>query len=33
MIQAAVLGSVSCGVPLLEEEYIESYVSLPVKFF
>ena len=33
MIQAAVLGSVSCGLPLLEEEYIESYVSLPAKFF
>lgn len=32
MIQAAVLGSVSCGLPLLEEEYIESYVSLPAKF-
>jgi repressor LexA len=32
-IQAAVLGSVSCGVPLLEEEYIEYYVSLPKKFF
>ena len=29
MIQAAVLGSVSCGLPLLEEEHIESYVSLP----
>src|SRR5699024_12400167 len=25
MIKAAVLGSVSCGLPLLEEEYIESY--------
>lgn len=33
MIQAAVLGSVSCGVPLLEEEHIESYVSLPAQFF
>ena len=33
MIQAAVLGSVSCGLPLLEEEHIESYVSLPAKFF
>lgn len=32
MIQAAVLGSVSCGLPLLEEEHIESYVSLPAKF-
>lgn len=32
-IRAAVLGSVSCGVPLLEEEYIESYVSLPEKLF
>ncbi|HGS8953056.1 TPA: transcriptional repressor LexA [Clostridioides difficile] len=33
MIQAAVLGSVSCGIPLLEEEHIESYISLPAKFF
>ena len=30
---AAVLGSVSCGMPQLEEEYIEEYVSLPVSLF
>ena len=27
------LGSVSCGMPLLEEENIEQYVSLPVSIF
>ena len=27
------LGSVSCGIPLLEEENIEKYVSLPVSIF
>ncbi len=32
-IKAAILKSVSCGLPLLEEEYIESYVSLPEKLF
>lgn len=30
---AAVLGSVSCGMPQLEEEYVEEYVSLPVSLF
>lgn len=30
---AAVLGSVSCGLPQLEEEYVEEYVSLPVSVF
>ena len=29
----AVLGSVSCGMPQLEEEYVEEYVSLPVSLF
>ena len=29
----ALLGAVSCGVPTLEEEYAESYVSLPVSMF
>ena len=29
----ALLGAVSCGVPTLEEEYIEEYVSLPVSMF
>ena len=29
----ALLGTVSCGVPTLEEEYIEEYVSLPVSMF
>lgn len=29
----AVLGSVSCGRPLLEEEHIEEYVQLPVSLF
>ncbi len=32
-IRAALLGSVSCGVPLLEEENIEKYVSLPASLF
>lgn len=27
------LGAVSCGIPTLEEEYAESYVSLPVSMF
>lgn len=27
------VGSVSCGMPQLEEEYIEEYVSLPVSLF
>ena len=31
--RAAVLGSVSCGVPLLAEENIEEYVSLPASLF
>lgn len=29
----ALLGAVSCGVPTLEEEYIEEFVSLPVSMF
>lgn len=29
----ALLGAVSCGVPTLEEEYIEEYVSLPASMF
>lgn len=29
----ALLGAVSCGVPTLEEEYAEEYVSLPVSMF
>lgn len=29
----ALLGTVSCGVPTLEEEYAEEYVSLPVSMF
>lgn len=29
----ALLGAVSCGVPMLEEEYIEEFVSLPVSMF
>lgn len=30
---AAILGSVSCGLLQLEEEYVEEYVSLPVSLF
>lgn len=30
---APVLGSVSCGMPQLEEEYVQEYVSLPVSLF
>ena len=33
MTNVAVLGSVSCGRPLLEEEQIEEYVQLPVSLF
>ena len=29
----AVLGSISCGVPQLEEEYAEEFVTLPVSMF
>ena len=29
----ALLGAVSCGIPTLEEEYIEEYVSLPASMF
>lgn len=29
----AILGSISCGVPQLEEEYAEGFVSLPVSMF
>ncbi|SHN48405.1 repressor LexA [Butyrivibrio hungatei DSM 14810] len=29
----ALLGSVSCGVPTLEEEYAEEFISLPVSMF
>lgn len=29
----AVLGFISCGIPQLEEEYIEEYVTLPVSMF
>lgn len=29
----AVLGSISCGIPQLEEQYIEEYVTLPVSMF
>ncbi|NCC87151.1 MAG: repressor LexA [Clostridia bacterium] len=32
-IQAAILGSVSCGLPQYAEENIEEYVSLPVSLF
>lgn len=32
-VSAAILGSVSCGIPQLEEEYVEEYVSLPVALF
>lgn len=32
-MSVAVLGSVSCGIPQLEEEYIEEYVTLPVSMF
>ena len=33
MTNVAILGSISCGIPQLEEEYIEEYVSLPVSMF
>ena len=33
LISVALLGPVSCGVPTLEEEYAEEYVSLPVSMF
>lgn len=33
LTSVAILGSVSCGSPLLEEEHIEEYVQLPVSLF
>ena len=30
---AALIGSVSCGEPLLEEEYVEKYIPLPKEIF
>lgn len=32
-MSVAVLGSISCGIPQLEEEYIEEYVTLSVSMF
>ena len=32
-LKTFILGAVSCGVPTLEEEYAEEYVSLPVSMF
>ena len=32
-IRAAILGSVSCGIPMLEEEYVEAYLTLPAALF
>ena len=33
LTSVTILGSVSCGIPLLEEEYAEGFVSLPVSMF
>jgi len=33
LTSVALLGSVSCGVPTLEEEYAEEFVSLPADLF
>lgn len=33
LTSVAILGSVSCGSPLLEEEHIEEYVQMPVSLF
>ena len=33
LTSVALLGSVSCGVPTLEEEYAKEFVSLPVSMF
>lgn len=33
LTSAAILGSVSCGIPQLEEEYAEEIVALPVSMF
>ena len=32
-ISAAILGSVSCGLPTLEEQFVEGYVDLPASIF
>ena len=32
-IKAAILGSVSCGIPTIEEENIQTYISLPEAIF
>ena len=33
LINIGVIGRVSCGMPQLEEEYVEEYVTLPVSMF
>ncbi|MDO5519819.1 MAG: transcriptional repressor LexA [bacterium] len=33
LTNVVILGSISCGVPELEEEYAEGFVSLPVSMF
>ena len=33
LASVALLGSISCGAPQLEEEYAEKFVSLPVSVF
>ena len=33
LTSVTILGSVSCGIPQLEEEYAEGFVSLPVSMF
>lgn len=33
IMNIGIIGSVSCGMPQLEEEYVEEYVTLPVSLF
>lgn len=33
VMNIGIVGSVSCGIPMLQEEYVEEYVTLPVSLF
>ena len=33
LLNVGIIGSISCGTPQLEEEYVEEYVTLPVSMF
>ena len=33
VMNIGIVGSVSCGIPMLQEEYVEEYVTLPASLF